>query len=75
MSEYVGTKEESEILLEGAVMARASGLVGNDAEVFAKAFLLGRICGQKDTTNSSFKKTIALWKELKQEMKNNGVYE
>lgn len=70
MSEYVGTKEEKELLLEGAIMARTSKLVGNDAEFFARGFLYGRICGQKDTTNPSFKKTIELWEELKQEMKD-----
>lgn len=73
MSEYVGTKEEKELLLEGAVMAKASKLVGNDAEFFARGFLYGHICGQKDTTNPSFKKTIELWEELKKEMKNKGV--
>jgi hypothetical protein len=75
MSEYVGTKEEKELLLEGAAMARASKLAGNDAEFFARGFLYGHICGQKDTTNLSFKKTIVVWEELKQEMKDKGVYE
>lgn len=72
MSEYILTEEEKELLVEGAAMARASKLVGNDAEFFARGFMYGRICGQKDT---SFKKTIELWEDLKQEMKDKGFYE
>jgi hypothetical protein len=75
MSEYVETKEEKELLIEGAAMARASKLVGNDAEFFARGFMYGHLCGQKDTTNPSFKKTIEAWEALKQEMKDKGVYE
>ena len=75
MSEYIPTEEEKELLLEGAVMARASKLFGNDAEFFARGFMYGHICGQKDTTNPSFKKTIEVWEDLKQEMKDKGGYE
>jgi hypothetical protein len=73
MSTYNLTREEEKLIAEGFTMATVSGLVGEAAEFFAKGFALGHICGQPNTTNPSFKKTIELWNDLKQKMQNEGV--
>lgn len=73
MSKYIVTKEEEKLIVEGFAMAQVAGLVGEAAEFFSKGFALGHICAQSNTTNSSFKKTIELWNDLKQKMQNEGV--